>query len=172
MADELYTKRLLDVQSRLFAYIAVFVPNRHDAAEILQETNAVLIRKHEEFKGGDFWFWASKVAYFEVLSFRKRRNRNQMMLNVDDQVLQNVADEAASAMADVDERILALRRCMEKMPPASRDLVRFRYTDGISADAIASRLGQTALAVRQALFRIREKLGDCISQRLAARDAQ
>jgi RNA polymerase sigma-70 factor (ECF subfamily) len=169
MPDELYTKQLLTVQNRLLAYISVFVPNSHDAAEILQEANTVLIRKHEEFSGGDFWFWASKVAYFEVLTYRKRRNRNQM-LNIDDQALQNVADEAATAMADVDDRIVALRKCMEKLPTNSRDLVRFRYGEGISSEDIARRVGQSALAVRQSLFRIREKLGACISQNLTPKE--
>lgn len=172
MPGELYTKELLTVQNRLLAYISVFVPNSHDAAEILQETNTVLIRKHEEFSGGDFWFWASKVAYFEVLTFRKRRNRNQIMLNVDDQALQNIADEAATAMADVDERVVALRKCMEKLPPNSRDLVRFRYGEGISSEDISRRIGQSALAVRQSLFRIREKLGACISQNMTAGESR
>lgn len=171
--DEIYTKSILGAQRRLYAYILAFVPSRQDADDILQETNSVLLRKVSEYQpGSDFWLWSSKVAYFEVLSFRKRRQRHQTVLNVEDSVLQRMSVEATEAFADVDERLIALRQCLEKIAPPNRELIRFRYQQDLSAEQIAAKVGRTPLAVRQVLFRIRDELSKCIVSRMSAEGLQ
>lgn len=170
--NESCTQLILGAQRRLYAYILAFVPNKADADDVLQETNSVLLRKANTFQpGSDFWLWSSKVAYFEVLNYRKRRQRNQTVLAVDEDVLQTMAHEATEAFADVDERLLAMRQCLEKVAPTHRELIRFRYQQELSAEQIAAKVGRTPLAVRQVLFRIRDELSKCISMRLAAKGA-
>ena len=48
--------------------------NHHDAEEVFQNTSVVLWNKFGEFSAGsNFFAWASRVAYFEVLSLMKQR---------------------------------------------------------------------------------------------------
>jgi RNA polymerase sigma-70 factor (ECF subfamily) len=166
MADpEPITTALLESQRRLFAYILAFVGTRSDADDVLQETNAVLLRKHQDFQiGTDFWLWASKVAYFEVLTWRKRRRRDQAAPLFDDATCAVMADEAFHAFADLDARLVALRTCLEALAPSHRDLIRYRYTEDLTADAISTKVGRTPLAVRQVLFRLRAALAACVAR--------
>ena len=66
-----------------------------------------------------------------------------------------------------DCQMSALRDCVERLPPKSRQIVAGRYGDGWKAPDLADHLGMTAAAVRQALMRIREQLKQCIEFRMA-----
>jgi RNA polymerase sigma-70 factor (ECF subfamily) len=156
-------------QRRLFAYILACVGNRTEADDVLQETNAVALRKRADFTPGTaFWPWLSTIAYFEVLSWRKRRQRERCAPLFDDNTCALLAAEGVQAFADCDQRLEALRRCLEGIAPKQRALIALRYQDQLSCEAIAGQSGRTPLAVRQALFRVRAALSQCIGLRLAA----
>lgn len=71
-----------------------------------------------------------------------------------------------------DQRLGALRVCLDTLPERSRTLVRWRYFDDLTPTLIAGRLGRTANDVRQIFFRLRRSLLDCIGQRLAQAGAE
>ena len=47
-----FTAQLVAVQRRLYAYILTALPNLQDADDVLQETNATLLRSRESFASG------------------------------------------------------------------------------------------------------------------------
>jgi RNA polymerase sigma-70 factor (ECF subfamily) len=57
---------------------------------------------------------------------------------------------------------------LSKLPEKSKRIVKLRYADDLTSDAIAEMMNSTAQAIRVALFRIRVNLKDCISNTLAA----
>ena len=65
-----------------------------------------------------------------------------------------------------EEERLALKKCLEKLPERSRHLVRTRYYLGANSVEIAARLGMTPIAVRRALFRLRQRLRACVEVHL------
>ncbi len=78
-----FTSQLVAVQRRLYAYILTILPNLADADDVLQDTNSVLLRKRKEYAAGtEFGAWACRVAYFEVLALRKKRQRERGRLFV------------------------------------------------------------------------------------------
>src|SRR3954465_9576617 len=87
-------KRLMVLMTRhqrqIFSYIYVLVPNRTDAADLLQETTLVICEKFNEFKEGtDFGAWASQIAYWRVRYSRQKFARSKVVFD------QNIVDVLA-----------------------------------------------------------------------------
>jgi RNA polymerase sigma-70 factor (ECF subfamily) len=151
-------------QRRIFQYVLSLVPQWGEAEEIVQETNLVLWREFGQFQSGtNFAAWACKVAFHQVLAWRKRRQRDRLEFSVE--FLETIAEEAASCSDLLEERAQRLSDCIDKLPP-HRDLLRLRYTEGQSIEAIAAKVGRTLDAVYRVLSRIRHTLHDCVSKAL------
>lgn len=65
-----------------------------------------------------------------------------------------------------EQRRLALKACMEKMSPRSRNLIDLRYFGQMKPKQISEYLKISITNVHQTLYRIRSVLGDCISKHL------
>ena len=84
---------LTNVQQQLTRYVRTLVPNRSDAEEVLQETNLFVWRHADEFElGTNFAAWACKIAYYQVLTFRKRQSRSRLCFS--DALVEQLADGA------------------------------------------------------------------------------
>lgn len=159
--SEQFVRDLTDHQSRMYAYIMAVLGDPNAAGDVLQDANVAIWRKADEFvEGTDFWAWVSRIAYFEVLAFRKRRQRERLVF--DDSLLEKIAAAAVEQAAD----LAALHRCVEKLPPLDRELVQGRYAQGGSVKLIAEARGKSAGAISQALYRIRNELADCVEKEL------
>ena len=60
----------------------------------------------------------------------------------------------------------ALSACIEEMPERSRQLLRLKYEESLSAAEVANRFHQTTAAVLMALSRVRKALRDCARKKL------
>ena len=168
-----FTSQLVAVQRRLYAYILTILPNLADADDVLQDTNSVLLRKRKEYAAGtEFGAWACRVAYFEVLALRKKRQRERgRLLFADQSLLDSLAQEAGDRFTTGDQRLLArLERCMEKLSPLHRQLIRLRYGSNILSEQIAAKTGRSASAIRQLLYRIRTRLLKCVQDDATAEE--
>jgi RNA polymerase sigma-70 factor (ECF subfamily) len=152
-------------QRRVFLYVMALVPNWNDAEEIIQETNLVLWREFAQFAlGTNFAAWACKVAFHQVLAWRKKKQRDR--LEFSPAFMEAVAEEAATAADALEERSQVLAGCIGKLPEAHRDMLKLRYSDGLAIEAIAKQLDRTVEAVYRALSRIRQTIHACVSQTL------
>lgn len=150
-------------QGRLYAYVLSLLGDPDQANDVLQETNLVLWRTAGEFQmGSNFRAWAFRIAHFQVMAHRQRQLRDRLVF--DDEMLA-VLDPAARAVDETyRERQERLTACLEKLPQTHRDLLRQRYADGLSLQAIAGSVRRTANAVAQALFRVRRTLIECVTR--------
>jgi RNA polymerase sigma-70 factor (ECF subfamily) len=164
--SEAIVQLLTDYQQRLYVYILSLVGNPTDADEILQNTNLTIWRKAHEFQfGTSFSAWACRMAYYEVLAFRKQRGRSR--LSFDQELLETLATEAAERAETFDARRRALAKCLQKLSQRDRDLVVGRYKSGGSVAALAAEIGRTVQAVYQALHRVRSALLLCVRRTMA-----
>jgi RNA polymerase sigma-70 factor (ECF subfamily) len=67
-----------------------------------------------------------------------------------------------------EDRLTALRGCLQKLPEGGHKLIMRYYFDGIPTKQIAEELQKTADAVGKAIYRTRERLRLCIEQTLKA----
>jgi RNA polymerase sigma-70 factor (ECF subfamily) len=161
--DLWFVQQLADAQRGLYAFILQLLSNRSDADDALQATNLVMWSKRSQFtRGGDFAAWAARIAYFEVLTLRKRKGRER--LRFDDALVEQLAHEAAADAGQVNAVLGTLRQCMEKLASQDRDLLRMQYADDLRPREIAQRTGRSAGAIAVAMHRIRMALLKCIDE--------
>ncbi|MCD4728029.1 MAG: RNA polymerase subunit sigma-70, partial [Pirellulales bacterium] len=152
--SEQFVRSLTDHQSRLYAYILAVLGDPNAVHDVLQNANMVIWRKADEYVEGTlFWAWISRIAYFEVLAYRKRRQRDRLVF--DDALLENIAVEAVDLAGSLGADLAALHRCVEKLPQLDQDLVWGRYTPGGSVKRLAKSRNKSAGGISQALYRIR-----------------
>ena len=162
--SDAFVQLMTEHQGRLFAYVLSLLGDPDQANDVLQETNLVLWRNAGEFQmGSNFRAWAFRIAHFQVMAHRQRQLRDRLVF--DDEMLA-VLDPAAKAVDETyEERQEQLTACLEKLPESQRELLRQRYADGLSLQAIAESVRRTANAVAQTLFRGRRTLIDCVARR-------
>ena len=164
-----FTGYLAANQARLYGYIHSLVPDIHDADDLYQQTALVLWNKFGEFdRTRDFFAWACGVARGEVANFVRRRIRQRLYLCADVNLLL-VEAHAEMTDQDQDDRRAALSRCVQKLPPADRELLAECYRDGEGVHAAADRRSRSPHSVYNSLRRIRKALFDCVNQVLARR---
>jgi RNA polymerase sigma-70 factor, ECF subfamily len=164
-----FIRELTAAQPSLWAYVFSLMPDPAVAQDILQQTNLTLWRKAGDFQPGtSFLAWASQVAYFHVLSTRRGMRRDRLVFN--DEVLAYLAERQSERASErgPNDRLTALRGCLEKLPPASRRLLESRYAPGASIKGLAEADGRNIAALSQILYRLREKLLNCVEATLAA----
>lgn len=159
-------------QSRLRAYIrAMGVRGEavddfaQDALVIAYEKRALFLRDVES----DFGAWVRGIARKLIANAARKTNRRTRILC---EHLSELMLELESAqlhplhLNGEEDRINALRACLDLLPDFSRRLIRYRYFEELAPGAIAGRLERTSNHVRQLLFRIRHELLACITKRL------
>lgn len=149
----------------LGAYVMTMVPHAQDADDILQEAKVVMWRSFAQFQTGtNFGAWARKVAFHQVLAFRKRKHRDRLDFSED--FLRTVADEAETSAEHLEQRERLLHECIAKLPTDHRETLHLRYQENLSLEEMAARLGRTAGALYRLLSRVRHVLHDCVTKNL------
>jgi RNA polymerase sigma-70 factor (ECF subfamily) len=134
---------------------------------VLQETNAVLWKKAGEYDWGrDFLTWAYTFARYQAMAHRKRISRDRLVL--DDELLGRVAAATAERNGDLEDRLIALDGCVDKLSAPNRQMVLRRYRDGMSVQALAGELAKTPASLAVLLHRVRLTLARCVERAIAA----
>lgn len=164
---EAFVKLLSQHQRRIGSYILTLVPHWADAEEILQETNVVLWREFHRFElGTNFAAWAYKIAYHQVLNFRKRKHRDKLQFS--DAFLEAVATETATVADNLESRYRVMTDCIAKLSERHRAILNERYRSGADIARVAETVGRSVAASYRALSRIRRTLQECVQRTLAA----
>jgi RNA polymerase sigma-70 factor (ECF subfamily) len=151
----------------IYKYILTLMPHPNDTQEVFQETSVTLWQKFEEYEpGSNFYAWACRVAYFEVLRFRQSHRRDRLRFS--DALVDTLVQERSTSEELLQRRRSAVPGCMKKLPDADRELVEFRYGSEETVLQIAHRTGRQSNTLYKALERIRRTLMKCIEE--AARD--
>jgi RNA polymerase sigma-70 factor (ECF subfamily) len=149
----------------LGAYVMTMVPHPQDADDILQEAKVVMWRHFAKFElGTNFGAWARKIAFHQVLAYRKRKHRDRLDFSED--FLRAVADEAEVSADHLEQRERLLHECVAKLPEDHRATLQLRYQEGLSLEDMAARLGRTVGALYRLLSRVRAVLHECVSKNL------
>jgi RNA polymerase sigma-70 factor (ECF subfamily) len=166
---ERFVRLLGRYQQRVYSFILTLVPHWADADEVLQETNIVLWRKFSEFKPDtDFVRWANQVAYFEVLKFRRRQQKDHLFFS--DAFVEEVAAEVMEMSETLQLQRDRLAGCLQKLSDRDRTLIHLRYDEGSSVKRVAEQLGRSADSVYKSLGRVRRMLIDCIHREKMAEE--
>jgi RNA polymerase sigma-70 factor (ECF subfamily) len=164
------TQLLLKHQFMLMDYLYAVVRNIADAEDLFQEVNLIILAKAPHEVPADavgFGRWARQIAMNKALH-RWRQQRRSKVVGDDGilTLLEKAYDEHAGQAGHLVARRHALVHCLRSLPDDDRNLLTAHYVDGEATERIGSRLRRSQAAIRMRIMRLRDRLRDCINQRL------
>jgi RNA polymerase sigma-70 factor, ECF subfamily len=160
-----FVEQLARHDRALTLYVYALVSRQADAEDILQQTKMVMWKSFGEFEPGtQFLAWARKVAFHQILGYRRKTKRDPLPLS--DEMLEKVSDHVAALSEHEQLRREALESCLHRMTGDHRRLILLRYQEELEVESIAEKLSSTPGAVYRALSRLRVGLADCVRSRL------
>ena len=158
-------------QSRLRAFIRSLGVRAEAVDDLAQDALLVAYERLEVFRREeDFGAWVRGIARRLVANaLRKENRRRQILSDYVTELLVAAGPEQLHPLAETadEDRLAALRSCLERVPESARRLLQLRYFEEVAPGVIAGRLERSATDVRQQLFRLRRELLACIERRLA-----
>lgn len=152
----------------LLGFVYSLCRDRDLAEDVFQNLVVLTSEKQPTVSGREhFLSWARTAARYEVNNAMRKRHRT---IPLDPEVidlLERQWDEAdrqqtGPALAE------ALGHCLDRLTPNVRRLVRLRYDQGLTGDALAAAMDRTLNAVHVALSRAYRTLAGCIEARVGA----
>lgn len=164
--QEQFLRLLMLNDRRIYAYILAFVPNASDADDIMQEASAVMWRKFSTFTPGmDFVAWALTIARYQILSYFKKKKSSRLRFR--DSIADALEQEVVRVLPEMDRRMGAMKKCIEKLPQVDRQILKLRYEKELTLENIGAHISRSTRATYYALVRIHRLLLQCIKQTLA-----
>ncbi len=153
-------------EARIRGYVQSLVPKWSDADDVLQRCNLVLWKKFDQYEPGtNFFAWACQIVRLEVLKFRERAARDQLVFS--EEFVDRVAENTVLRSDELGMRIEYLQECVAKLSPDHRELLRLCYDEQRSTVSAAKFLNRKVDGIYKALSRIHLALYTCVSRRLA-----
>ncbi len=147
----------------VFGFLLRSLRNRADAEDAAQETFVRIVKGLPKYEHrGRFRAWLFQIARNQAAATAKRRKRiGERELGTEPEQLGALASEEDGDLEDV-ERSALLRRAIEGLPEAEREVVLLRLDEDLKFREIAVRTGaplNTVLGrMRNATRRLREQL--------------
>lgn len=162
---ERFMRLFLAHEQEILRSVLVFVPKRHDARDIVQETAVALWQHFAEYDAArPFVNWACGFARMEVRMFLRRAQRRAALTEKAAAALEVTAQ---IELLRQDERERHLAECRDQLPPGHRRVLDGYYLDERSVEDLARSDGRSAEAVYKLLQRIRRALLECIERKAA-----
>jgi len=154
-------------QKRIYTYILMLISNAVDADDIMQDTATVMWQKFADFKAGtNFGMWGVRIAHNKILDYRKKKQHSRVHFS--ETRFRLFAEHAEASIKRVDERLEALRHCLDKLKSSDRRLIELHYERGVTVRSVAERAGRSVQGLYKVMARIHNGLLKCINRRLAA----
>src|SRR5687768_3175819 len=160
-------------QSRVRAYLARYVRDRDAVEDLAQDTFLQAYRSLSNYRAeSSLGVWligiARNVALMHVRDQARRRHReSEALQSALGRWLADSIERDASRLADREQTLTALEKCLDELPEHSSHLVENYYFKGRSATDMAREQGKKESAIGMMLLRIREILGRCIRARMS-----
>jgi RNA polymerase sigma-70 factor, ECF subfamily len=149
-------------QARLRAFLYSRTGSIDATDDLAQDIFLIAFRQIDRFDASrPEWPWLLGIARIHLHEHWRAAARE----NAADPVAALVAEEQSARDEDTEVRTVqidALKRCVEKLPPEGRNLVRMLYEKGLSCSEAGKRIERAEGAVRMAIHRIRAALRNCI----------
>jgi RNA polymerase sigma-70 factor, ECF subfamily len=123
---------------------------------------------------GNFRNWLYGIARRRVALYYRRRKLTGAATSIDGQI-SDAMDPGDGAILPQDileqvERTSVVRAAMLALPDDRRDVLHWKYVEGLSVDAIAGRMGRTAKAAESLLSRARQEMRALLGEYIEPRD--
>jgi RNA polymerase sigma-70 factor (ECF subfamily) len=142
---------------RVFRYVLRFLGNRADAEDVVSDVFLDVWRRAGTFAGrAQVATWLIGIARNKALDARKARTTEAW----DEDAAAAIPDPTSNPEADVQtlDRGAIIRRCLNELSPAHREIVDLVYYQGKSIDDVAKITGVPHATVKTRMFYARKRL--------------
>jgi RNA polymerase sigma-70 factor, ECF subfamily len=154
---------LLGRRRELLAYIRAIVRDSDLAEDVYQEVCVAVLRRQNDIVAGDaLEAYFRKVARHAALAALEKRGRAPS--SVSSELLESLERAWSAPSAPESSRMEMLQRCMQKLPPRSKQLLEYRYQKQLTGKNLAEKIGSTPESAYVALSRIHRALRDCVGR--------
>lgn len=142
------------------------------ADDLAQDVFVTAFLKIRDFRSDStLEIWLRGIARNHLRNFLRKHREEALGGSRELQELLDLSYQAREDVVLSDERLHALRECLEKLPESSVALLKNRYTQGQNVREIAATTGMGYSALTMQFHRMRELLGDCIHRKLQQGEA-
>jgi RNA polymerase sigma-70 factor (ECF subfamily) len=170
-AKQLFEILVRENTDMLIAYIRSTARDDALADDIFQETMLTAWRRLDDYdKDRPFGPWLRGIAARILLAHHRKAARGFALCDEDtlDYLSQRFETLHRQPGDAFDDKLDALRDCVEKLPEQYREPIRLRYGEDIGVGGLVERLGLPAETVKKRVQRAKARLLDCINRKLAA----
>lgn len=152
----------------LTAFLRAAVDDRAATEDLFQETVLIAWQKINEYDcARPFGAWLRGIARNLVLAYyrstaRQVRFSNDRILDYLDQRMTQVENQPGDTLQ---EKIVALTDCLDRLSPLYRQPVDLHYRDRRTSEWIADHLATTKDAIQKRLQRARSLLAECLEHK-------
>lgn len=165
---EEFVRELTNHQTAMLAYIRSRVPGSSGARDLLQDVNITLWQRRDSFElGTNFKAWAFQTIRYHMFN-QRRKLASQGWLVFDDDLLERMATGTEMDSDGLEERHIALRKCLSRLRPKDRELLFHRYATDAPLQEFADRTKRSAGTLKAILYNLRAALRQCIERELKA----
>jgi RNA polymerase sigma-70 factor (ECF subfamily) len=158
-------------QAAVRAWLAAHCPLGGDADDVAQRTFVAAITRLADFEvGTDFRAWLFSIARYQLMSeiTRLRRLADYHSRLAPEILARELERRAQGPEERTSERLMHLRECVAAMGESARQFIRWRYDDQLPLEEMAARTGRSIGAIKKQLWLLRQKLQQCVEDKLAA----
>ena len=165
--NELFLRLLTRHDPGIRAYVRASIPDPADVADVMQEVSVIAWKKFSTLEDPEAGFgkWASVIARYEILKFRRGKARDRLVLDSD--IIELLAEEGLDEASEREHWVKTLKYCLEKLPQSRRELLINAYDPDTSIKELANTVNKKPNALYQILSRLRLSLADCIERETA-----
>jgi len=151
-----------------------YVPFTHLVDEVVQQVYV------EFLDGADRWDFDGNVKALLALMTQniarahwksESRNFPEKLHEIAEHIRQIAEDKSRDDDDQYARDLQAMKTCLEKAPEKSGELISLRYLDGLSFKEIATLMNLNTDSVCKAVYRLKEKLRNCIKQTLREKES-
>lgn len=162
-------------EAPLRAWLAGHVPPGIDVDEVAQRTFVAAYTRLEEYTPGtQFGSWLFTIANYQLKTelTRLRRVADYHARYAPD-LLQRELERRSSEPPEIFvERLDYLKDCVDSLGEHLRRFITWRYEEEIPLEEMAARCDRSVAAVKKQLWLIRQKLQQCVENRVAAAEGE
>ena len=153
----------------LRAYLHSAIGDANTVDDLFQETMLVAWRRLDEFdRERSFGPWLRGIASRLVLAYYRKKSNRELTLD------QSAIDWLEARFSEIqkqsgdsfNEKLTALRECVDSLPQTYRDPMRMRYQQGQSLGEIGEKLSIALETLKKRLTRAKQKVADCLDRKI------
>jgi RNA polymerase sigma-70 factor (ECF subfamily) len=168
LTKETVIRRVLSDRASLLGYVRSLGLDEHLAEDVFQNVCLVVIEKFEQAKNWNhFGAWVRTIARFEAMNAARRQRKTGQLF---DERIIDILDQHWNQYEQESERLdraAIVQRCIERLTPYARKLLRLRYQEGMRGADLAAAVQRKVQSVYVALSRAHKAVGACVARSLS-----